>query len=157
MIPVLNMKASRVSFTGISDYLRRLVLSRMNKRDERRRFLLSSRPKRRDRVPSAARRRGCFVLRGPSHWGFCASAITPRIRPEDRARSLDFARDDRTGLRGYSYWIDPTLVMHEMMRVLPQLDYRLGQIVLVAERAQARSAQQEISASLGFQPQPPRG
>ena len=47
--------------------------------------------------------------------------------------------------------------MHEMMRVIPKLDDRLGPIVLVAKRAQARSAQQETSAGLGFKPQPSRG
>src|SRR5229473_125231 len=47
--------------------------------------------------------------------------------------------------------------MHEMMRVIPKLDDRLRQIVLVAKRAQARSAQQEISTSRRFQPQPACG
>ena len=47
-------------------------------------------------------------------------------------------------------------MMHEMMKVIPKLDHGLRQIVLVAKRAQAGRAQQEISASLRFQPQPSR-
>ena len=47
--------------------------------------------------------------------------------------------------------------MHKMMQVVPKLDHRLRQIMLVAKRAQAGSAQQEISTSLGFQPQPTCG
>src|SRR5438105_2184544 len=49
------------------------------------------------------------------------------------------------------------LMMHKMMEVIPQFDYRLRQIVLVAKRAQARSTQQETSAGLGFKPEPSRG
>jgi hypothetical protein len=45
-------------------------------------------------------------------------------------------------------------MMHEMMKVIPKLDHGLRQIVLVAKRAQAGRAQQEISASLRFQPVP---
>jgi hypothetical protein len=48
-------------------------------------------------------------------------------------------------------------MMKKMMEVIPKSDYRLRQIVLVAKRAQARSAQQETSAGLGFKPQPSRG
>src|SRR5208337_1089421 len=48
------------------------------------------------------------------------------------------------------------LVMNELRHIIPKPDYRLGQIVLVAKRAQARSAQHEVSASQGFQPQPTR-
>ena len=44
-----------------------------------------------------------------------------------------------------------------MMQVIPKLNYRLGQIVLVAKSAQAGSAQQEISAGSGFQPKPTCG
>jgi hypothetical protein len=44
-----------------------------------------------------------------------------------------------------------------MMQVIPQSDCRSGQIVLVAKRAQARSAQQEIFARPGFQPKPTGG
>jgi len=47
--------------------------------------------------------------------------------------------------------------MHEMMRVIPKLDDRLRQIMVVGKRAQARSAQQEISTSRRFQPQPTCG
>jgi hypothetical protein len=47
-------------------------------------------------------------------------------------------------------------MMHEMMKVIPKLDHGLRQIVLVAKRAQAGRGQQEISASLRFQPQPSR-
>ena len=43
------------------------------------------------------------------------------------------------------------------MQVIPQLDCRLGQIVLVAKRAQTSSAQQEIFARLRFEPKPTSG
>src|SRR5271156_6149485 len=46
--------------------------------------------------------------------------------------------------------------MHEMMQVIPKLNYRLGQVVLVAKRAQARGAQQKIFSALGFHSQPAR-
>src|SRR6516164_3218002 len=44
-----------------------------------------------------------------------------------------------------------------MMQVIPQLDCRLGQIVLVAKRAQTGSAQQETFARLRFEPKPTSG
>ena len=44
-----------------------------------------------------------------------------------------------------------------MICVVPQLNYRLGQVVFVAKRAQARRAQQEVLAGGRFQPQPTRG
>ena len=44
-----------------------------------------------------------------------------------------------------------------MMQVIPQLDCRLGEIVLVAKRAQAGGAQQETFSRLRFEPKPPSG
>src|SRR6516164_7295092 len=44
-----------------------------------------------------------------------------------------------------------------MMQVIPQLDCRLGEIVLVAKRAQTRSAQQETFARLRFESKPTSG
>ena len=43
-----------------------------------------------------------------------------------------------------------------MIRIVPQLNHRLGQIVLVAQRAQAGRAQCEVFAGDRFQPQPTR-
>ena len=44
-----------------------------------------------------------------------------------------------------------------MMQVIPQLDCRLEQIVLVAKRAQTSGAQQETFARLRFEPKPASG
>jgi hypothetical protein len=47
--------------------------------------------------------------------------------------------------------------MRQMVHVIPKFDHGPGKIVLMAKYAQARGAQQEIPAGLGFQPQPTRG
>src|SRR5947208_2545114 len=44
-----------------------------------------------------------------------------------------------------------------MTSVVPQPDYWLSQVVFVAQRSQARWAQQEVSTDHGIEPEPPRG
>src|SRR5437660_12850216 len=44
-----------------------------------------------------------------------------------------------------------------MASVVPQPDDRLRRVVFVAQRAQARGAQQEVSTECGIEPEPARG
>src|SRR5258706_14536652 len=44
-----------------------------------------------------------------------------------------------------------------MTSIVPQANHRLGKVVLVPERAQARRAQQEESAGARFETEPTRG
>ena len=44
-----------------------------------------------------------------------------------------------------------------MMQIIPQLDCRLRQIVLIAKRTQTGRAKQEIFSGLRFEPKPASG